>query len=605
MSQIAEEIEVYVDDSIKTKASRFFDCSLTTILHELLQNSRRAGATRVSILHGPLKDCGPSSEAMCQITVVDNGSGIADPKYVLGFGAGEFTKKLSKEEDPAGAGTFSLSVCGANVRSKDWQMHVSPDAFAGKAKAKVEYEQEPIEGTVITFPFKQSEVGKILGTPSKFLDCFPIELNINDHQVPVYKSYCHWAYDKFIRDDKDKDFKIVEYKPGVFIGLSCSETRHTGFWSSSNHGKLNTTWFNGLHVIGGINYSMSNYVTCCVSVGSLNGLEFTLPDRRGFIENKALEELNDFIAYEAAKYFCELKGRNHELPYLVYSSLKAMGFELDEAVPSYHREHFALTDDSGGEPLEWPWAIDLTGSSMASDTDPAKLIRLDSGFEQNDAMNVIIALEAEGLSRFDLIKNESRNQGYSWFDKLPLITEIRYKAKDNKTGKWVDLLDTGYRDADLDMTTSTIYLEFDKPWELEGKTSKVHTMRLPFVNLNDSPYNEIENYLLDEEYYKTEEYGASYIADMLVACFFYHSYEWESDGTTHEDSVNYIYREARAEADCIVGKCHKEVEANRWLERFNDEGMGYCPGASVVTLDFNERKATFKFQDDTTYESKL
>ena len=59
----------------RSRVAQFFDSTTRTIADELLQNARRAGATRVDV-----------TVADSSATIADDGCGIDDPAVLLNFG---------------------------------------------------------------------------------------------------------------------------------------------------------------------------------------------------------------------------------------------------------------------------------------------------------------------------------------------------------------------------------------------------------------------------------------------------------------------------------------------------------------------------------------
>ena len=62
-----------------TKVTRLFNGTIGDILGELLQNSRRAGASRIDIA------CCADQDA-ARLTLVDDGTGVAHPQTMIALG---------------------------------------------------------------------------------------------------------------------------------------------------------------------------------------------------------------------------------------------------------------------------------------------------------------------------------------------------------------------------------------------------------------------------------------------------------------------------------------------------------------------------------------
>ena len=96
-------------DPIQTRSrvAQFFDSTTLTIVNELLQNARRAGATRVDIT--------TSDDA---VTIKDDGSGIKDPAVLLNFGRSHWDPDTLQRELPAGMGLASLARRTATIETR-------------------------------------------------------------------------------------------------------------------------------------------------------------------------------------------------------------------------------------------------------------------------------------------------------------------------------------------------------------------------------------------------------------------------------------------------------------------------------------------------------
>ena len=153
-------INARVHDNAIACVPKFFPDSLTGIFTELLQNARRAGATRVDINTDTTCVTPPNPAENC-ITVTDNGVGIADPAILLSFGDSGWDNTTVKREDPAGMGITALSrrgciVSSTTLKTSPWHVTLSPANFLGEIPANVintfttDIQPYP-HGTAVTF----------------------------------------------------------------------------------------------------------------------------------------------------------------------------------------------------------------------------------------------------------------------------------------------------------------------------------------------------------------------------------------------------------------------------------------------------------------------
>ena len=131
-------IRARVGTSAIDKVTRLFSAGLPDIFTEILQNSRRAGATR-------LKATIEQDNDTTRVTLADDGAGIADPAILLSFGESGWKDGLNEAEDPAGLGLLSLSRRGCTLRwrtpgpdkNPGYRLVLEPAHFLGRDAAHV------------------------------------------------------------------------------------------------------------------------------------------------------------------------------------------------------------------------------------------------------------------------------------------------------------------------------------------------------------------------------------------------------------------------------------------------------------------------------------
>lgn len=120
-------IQTAVGQSMISRVTRLFNNSVQDVLTELLQNARRAGATRVDIDSFDLAD-------QPTLVIRDNGTGIDDPAKLVTLGDSGWNQEIAHREDPAGMGVFSLAGHRVQIRSfsqaanRGWRIVIAPDA---------------------------------------------------------------------------------------------------------------------------------------------------------------------------------------------------------------------------------------------------------------------------------------------------------------------------------------------------------------------------------------------------------------------------------------------------------------------------------------------
>jgi hypothetical protein len=89
-------IQAQVSAMTLSKVSRLFNASLTDCLNELLQNARRAGASAIQITQSSNR----------QLTIADDGSGIANPQTLLTLGESDWSEATTTAGGPGGHGAI-------------------------------------------------------------------------------------------------------------------------------------------------------------------------------------------------------------------------------------------------------------------------------------------------------------------------------------------------------------------------------------------------------------------------------------------------------------------------------------------------------------------
>ena len=125
-------IRASIDNRALKRVTNFFNGTALDIMTELLQNARRAGATRIDI-----------TTTREGFTVADNGRGIADPAVLLRFGGSEWDSGTIVREDAAGMGVYSLAALHSRITSRTgspdtgWTVELGPEDYRGERSVEV------------------------------------------------------------------------------------------------------------------------------------------------------------------------------------------------------------------------------------------------------------------------------------------------------------------------------------------------------------------------------------------------------------------------------------------------------------------------------------
>ncbi len=172
------EIGLTLHEGALTKVSRFYNGTEQDIMTELLQNARRAGATRVEV---------ETSEETGIVAVRDDGAGISDYRTLLGFGQSEWADDSVQDEDPAGMGLFSLARRHWDVTSRcaggdPWTVAIGPEHFDQGARATV-YQADPATPVGTTIRFSMNRVHGAASAARAAARYYPLPVLVDGTEV--------------------------------------------------------------------------------------------------------------------------------------------------------------------------------------------------------------------------------------------------------------------------------------------------------------------------------------------------------------------------------------------------------------------------------------
>ena len=134
-----KDIRASVNPRLLAKADRLFTGTVEGRVIEILQNARRAGATKVEIRN-----------EKGAVTVRDNGRGIEDFAKLLDLGGSGWDEAYEQSEDPAGVGLFCLAGRKVTIRSRGKKVTIGADGWLGKLVAVLD-DSDAVGGTMLRF----------------------------------------------------------------------------------------------------------------------------------------------------------------------------------------------------------------------------------------------------------------------------------------------------------------------------------------------------------------------------------------------------------------------------------------------------------------------
>ena len=482
--QMPQQIRASIHQDAINRVPEFFNATTTDILNELLQNSRRSGASRVDITMG-----------YDDFTISDDGHGIEDPNDILAFGGTGWEEQAAVDEHPAGMGLYSLARReNVRIRSRTrdgaaWQVRLTPDHFIGKVPAPVEMLQDDertITGTTVNFTRERSEDPRI-NEIARYCQ-LPVYVNGEQQEQRDFLEGCNHA----------------EEWRGIRIGVWDGK----GVAASTHMKKLN---FHGI-VIREIHLPMVEGITRCwgvrADVRDCPGLELTLPARKEVVENSFMDEFRlecRAVIYRAMK----LQNEPVDVPSKVRNDAATMGIDLPEAAPKLEKwdppvvreTHYFNRNDR----------LDVGEDAIVMDLD----------LLEPDQQALARAAEREGIkNRF--FKMDDRLEGYPWYDRITRATDVEITISDQEGDHNLDKIRQGdeklgsQRPDRITFTIGTIGAD---------GVSEIHlSSDLVFENEEEEYMDEIRPLVT-----RDSAIQASELVGLMIDSFFNPSHESEAD----------------------------------------------------------------------------
>ncbi|HPF38090.1 MAG TPA: hypothetical protein PK093_05565 [Phycisphaerae bacterium] len=384
-------IQASINTRLLKKADRLFTGTLAGRIIEILQNARRAGATRVEV-----------SNRGGQVTVLDNGDGIDDFSTLLDLGGSGWADELDTSEDPAGVGLFCLAPRRVVVRSNRQTATLEPGAWTG---SPVEVRDAPSSG---------------VGTMIEFADDPWTHGAVQPHavfcgmEVIVDGQPC--GCERFTAD-------TASHHPELGCRIEVRENRSLSAWHrlahSERYGANVIVNFHG-QVVAFAHHPISEHSLHYLIdlTGETTGIRLMLPARTRLVENDAYHQLLSAIELEAFR-FLRRRGE-HRLPYIKYTRSLELGVQLSEATPTFTVGLISAVE--GPEPVE---------VTMPDGHPLDRCYRLSDELAKSEEFAETNVHLLASLGRFDVpfvpVTIHHNYDGYQWAD-LPTIDRIEVKS---------------------------------------------------------------------------------------------------------------------------------------------------------------------------------
>jgi len=375
-------IRTAVGSSIISKVGRLFNGTSTDVLHELLQNARRAGATRVEIERLET-DRGPV------LRIRDDGRGIADPAKFVTLGDSGWDGNVARSEDPAGMGVFSLAGRHVTVRSRPadsadaWQVTIPPDAWETSQPLDLTTAELAL-GTEIDIDLPDAWAPSLDQAVKNAARYYPLPVSF-DGTTQTRSSFLQQAE------------RIEEWngcRIGIFKANAKIDNLHINF-----HGLTVPCKLPDVHDIEG-----GNGWDVRVDIVDAPDLQLVLPARKEVIQNAALAALRE--ACEAAIYRTIARQGHHRLPFAKWRRARDLGISLPEASPWLNA---------------WlPRTAEVDGIMQGDRVAGEAMILLPDAFAHVEQC-MGRAIGTGGIHAARPVRSVDDFAGYAWYDALPRV----------------------------------------------------------------------------------------------------------------------------------------------------------------------------------------
>ena len=413
LNHMNRTIRARIHESAVKRVTRIYAATLADIFAETLQNSRRAGATRVnisvSVATRPDEAAPETGETPLTVTITDDGAGIADPAVLLSFGENGWDDDLVRREDAAGFGFASLArrncAVSSRPRSTDgqmapgWRVGLEPAHFLGQTEAEVRADEcVPFpHGTSISFEASES-IAAIRNAAETAARHYPLPVIFEDRTEDGADDPIELPRRAFLDG-------AVHAEPWRGLVFGVFRDRRSGYRNPDLNffGLTLSAGLPTIETVHGPAWSVLADVENCPD------LELVLPARKEAVENAFLDDMRE--AARLAIYRAMAADPNPRPAFEDRERARDAGIGIPPppALLRPWRPSIANLDDWRDPPKPAPAGPD----SLVMGCDP----------EPPEAQALWRAAEREGVAH-RLFEADRRLVGYGWYDRLHRVTGI-------------------------------------------------------------------------------------------------------------------------------------------------------------------------------------
>lgn len=362
---------------------RLFDNTARTVCVELIQNARRAGATKIEFETSTVPDFDGIA-----VVVRDNGCGVQDMSELLRIRSSGWDEGVKRREDPAGMGFFCLSrMKNLSVRSGNNEVFMGEncEAMKGRTEVPVENTDEYVEGTELRFMWPDMKSSDLRTALYEVGEHAPVSVTLDEHRVRQTPFRPVGIIDEFDTDD----CRVYIY--------------------NRSYNSLLQINFHGLVVEEEMLHRIADYAVK-IDIKETSNLQMVLPARNAMVHNEAFKQLMDTVRRRI--YTLLQASGSHRIPFVQWLDAQSLGVTLNPAEQS-------LAPYGSDEPMKLP--SDVNCCIMSHST------------HRGTFESVAVAMAADG--RYKLFKADQKMEGYAWYDALPSVTHVEFVVDGEERNK--------------------------------------------------------------------------------------------------------------------------------------------------------------------------
>lgn len=551
---MANTFKIGISPKILDKARNFFNSTTEDVVNELLQNSRRAGATKVKV-----------TKTADTVTIEDNGIGIFSNGVSINLGGSEWSSETQEREDPAGCGLFSLANFDSIIESHGKKVRLNAEAFNGTQEVDIE-ESNFSEGTRITFT-NTDEEWLFKSKLEKACKFYPLQVEYNHVKLDSSRDFLENAV--YIKEWEGLRIGVVrkEYDSISEVFISCSDFKLNFYGLEIKCLERQRPYF----------YRALANTDLLVKVDILDcpKLQLVLPSRKEVVSNNFLQLLFlqcRKVVFSYIKNHCD-NGGSHKLSYKLWLEAKeSFGIELPEAeqqllkwYPETDSYHNAFYD----EPV---------------DVVPTSTVVYSLEQENYEQHTLYHALE-NNPEQITLVHKNTNYEGYQWYNQLPKLKEVKTTLTyEGKTFLLQELLEQE------ECSTRPDSVELELLIEDSSLDTRAITLATDLVLAGELWVYGIDEaiiFLTKKTQIKLED-----LVQVLTWCFFNPSDDHEAD--SYDTQAEYFSAEVWSVArslllsqeEAVIARIQEAVQAISWL----------VPSESIAVIKVNKGLVTVELK---------